>query len=101
MSPRESRVDTWDLWRALEVPRWRPSSLLAILLMGGLLIGSWHITEIEPSLLFGEQGRRHMWAFASGLFPPNVSPAFLKLLMVPAIETIQISIMGTVLAILL
>jgi phosphonate transport system permease protein len=101
MSPRESRVDTWDLWRALEVPRWRPSSLLAILLIGGLLIGSWHITEIEPGLLFGEQGRRHMWAFASGLFPPNVSPAFLKLLMVPAVETIQISIMGTVLAILL
>jgi phosphonate transport system permease protein len=84
----------------LEAPRWRPSSLLAMLLIGGLLAGSWHITEIEPSLLFGEQGRRHMWSFATGLFPPNVSPAFLRLILVSTIETIQIAIMGTVLAIL-
>lgn len=101
MSLRASRVHTWDTWGTLEAPRWRPSSLLAILLIGGLLVGSWHITEIEPSLLFGTQGRRYMWDFASGLFPPNVSPAFLKLLIVSAIETMQISIMGTVLAILL
>jgi phosphonate transport system permease protein len=69
--------------------------------VGGLVAGSWHVAQVEPGLLFGEQGRRHVWAFITGLFPPDVSPALLSLLMVPAIETIQISIMGTVLAIAL
>jgi phosphonate transport system permease protein len=101
MNLHQSRVHTWETWGTIEAPRWRPSTLLAILLIGGLLVGSWHVTEIDFGLLFGEQGRRHMWAFVSGLFPPNVSPAFLKLLLVPVIETIQISVMGTVLAILL
>jgi phosphonate transport system permease protein len=50
--------------------------------------------------LFGAQGRRHIWAFLTGLFPPDLSPAFLQLLVVPTIETIQIAIMGTALAII-
>jgi phosphonate transport system permease protein len=98
---RDSPVNAWNAWPALEAPRWRPSSLLTILLVGGLMAGSWHVAQVEPSLLFGEQGRRHVWAFVTGLFPPDISPAFLSLLLVPTLETIQISIMGTVLAIAL
>lgn len=80
---------------------WRPSSLLAMLLVGGLFTGSWHVAEIEPALLFGAQGRRQIWAFLAGLFPPDLSPGFLTLLIRPTLETIHISIMGTALAILL
>src|SRR5262245_334031 len=101
MIMRDSPVNAWNAWPALEAPRWRPSSLLTILFVGGLMAGSWHVAQVEPSLLFGEQGRRDVWAFVTGLFPPNVSPAFLSLLLVPALETIQTSIMGTVLAIAL
>ena len=101
MTMRDSPVNAWNAWPALEAPRWRPSSLLTILLVGGLMAGSWHVAQVEPSLLFGEQGRRHVWAFVTGLFPPDISPAFLSLLLVPTLETIQISIMGTVLAIAL
>jgi phosphonate transport system permease protein len=75
--------------------------LLTILLVGGVLAGSWHIAQIEPGLLLGAQGRRHIWAFLTGLLPPELSLGFLRLLLVPTLETIQISIMGTVLAILL
>jgi phosphonate transport system permease protein len=101
MTMHESPVNAWNAGPALDAPRWRPSTLLTILLVGGLMAGSWHVAQVEPGLLFGEQGRRHVWAFITGLFPPDVSPALLSLLMVPAIETIQISIMGTVLAIAL
>lgn len=101
MTMRGSNVQTWDMWSSLEAPRWSPVTLLAILLVGGLLAGSWHIAQIEPSLLFGTAARRHIWAFLTGLFPPELSPGFLQLLFVPTIETIQISIMGTVLAIML
>jgi phosphonate transport system permease protein len=98
---RGSKVQTWNACRALEAPRWNPIGLLAMLLVGGLLAASWRIARIEPGLLLSAEGRRHMWAFLTGLFPPELSPEFLSLLIVPTIETVQISITGTVLAILL
>lgn len=74
--------------------------LLAMLVAGGALAASWHIAQIELGLLFGAQGRRHIWGFLAGLFPPELSLSFLQLLLVPTIETIQISIMGTALAVI-
>jgi phosphonate transport system permease protein len=73
---------------------------VALLVLGGVIAASWQVAEINPLLLVGEPGRRHMWAFLSGLFPPDVSAAFLRLLVVPTLETLQISVMGTVLAII-
>jgi phosphonate transport system permease protein len=98
---RGSNVQTLNTWSSLEAPRWSPVTLLTILLAGGVLAGSWHIAQIAPSVLFGAQGRRHIWGFLTGLFPPELSLSFLRLLLVPTLETIQISMMGTVLAILL
>jgi phosphonate transport system permease protein len=101
MTMRSSNVQTWDAWPWLETRRWSPVALLVVLLVGGLLAGSWQVAQIEPSLLVSAEGRRHIWAFLAGLFPPELSPAFLRLLVMPTVETIQISIMGTVLAIML
>jgi phosphonate transport system permease protein len=101
MSMRSSNVQTWHAWPAMESPHWNLATLLAILIAGGALATSWHIAQIELSLLLGAQGRRHIWAFLVGLFPPELSATFLRLLLVPTIETIQISIMGTTLAIML
>jgi phosphonate transport system permease protein len=101
MTMRSSNVQTWSAWPTLETPRWNLATLMAILVAGGALAASWHIAQIEPSLLLGEQGRRHIWAFLAGLFPPDLSAAFLRLLVVPTIETIQISVTGTALAIML
>ena len=101
MTMRRSDAQTWSAWPAVEAPRWNPVTLLALLVAGGALIASWHMAQIEPSLLFGAQGRRHIWAFLTGLFPPELSATFLRRLLAPTVETVQISIMGTVLAIML
>jgi phosphonate transport system permease protein len=74
---------------------------VGLLLVGAVLIGSWRITEIQPAMLFGADSRRQIWAFLVGLFPPDLSPGFLSLLIQPTLETIQISIMGMALGILL
>lgn len=63
------------------------------------LVGSWQLAQIQPGLLFEAEGRRNMAKFIAGMFPPELSPDFLRLLIVPLFETIQISVMGTVLAI--
>jgi phosphonate transport system permease protein len=101
MTMRGSNAHTWNTWPSVAAPRWSPVTLLALLLVGGLLAASWHIAQIEPGLLFGAQGQRHIWTFLTGLFPPELSRAFLRLLVVPTLETVQISIMGTTLAIIL
>jgi phosphonate transport system permease protein len=100
MSLRKFKAQTWHAWPPPEAPHWNLGALLAMLVVGGALAASWHIAEIEPSLLFGEQGRRHIGAFLTGLFPPDLSLPFLRLLIVPTIETMQIAITGTVLAIM-
>jgi phosphonate transport system permease protein len=98
---RHSNAHTWNSWTTPDTPRWNTATLLAILVAGGSLVASWQIAEIDPGLLLGAEGRRHIWAFVTGLFPPELSPAFLRLLVVPTVETLQISIMGTALAVTL
>jgi phosphonate transport system permease protein len=62
-------------------------------------VGSWHLAQIRPSLLIQADSRRNMAKFVAGMFPPDLSGDFLRLLVGPTLETIQISVMGTVLAI--
>ena len=62
-------------------------------------VGSWQLAQVQPGLLIEAEGRRNMARFIVGMFPPAVSQEFLRLLWVPLLETIQISVMGTVLAI--
>jgi len=40
-----------------------------------------------------------MARFTAGMFPPELSPEFLRLLVLPLLQTIQISVMGIVLAV--
>jgi phosphonate transport system permease protein len=101
MSRRAASVQIWGMRARWEAPRWRPSTLLAILAVGGLLAASWQVAEVDPGRLLGAEGRRQMATFLAGLFPPELSPAFLRLLIAPTLETVQISIMGTTLAIAL
>jgi phosphonate transport system permease protein len=80
----------------------RSKSWFAILFgicFAAAVAGSWQIAQVQPGLLFEAEGRRNMARFITGMFPPAMSPEFLRFLLVPLLETIQISVMGTVLAI--
>ena len=88
MSMRSSNVQTWNAWPGLESPRWNLATLLAILVAGE----RWLRAGISPRsspVCSSAQGRRHIWAFLTGLFPPELSATFLRLLIVPTIETIK------------
>jgi phosphonate transport system permease protein len=66
-----------------------------------VLVDSWRRAEVKPFAFFEQTGREHLWRFVTGMFPPELSWNFLSLMIQPALETIQISVMGTLIAVLI
>ena len=87
---------------ALAAPS-RPDRGLFPYLLGGCLLVttvlSWHAAQVRPLLLFEAEGRRNIWKFVAGAFPPALSFDFLQFLIRPFFETIWISVLGTAIAV--
>ncbi len=81
--------------------RWSRASLIFLAVFVLLLIYSYQAAEIAPLRLFSAEARASLADFLGAMFPPEFSPQFLSLMARPVLETVQISIMGTLLAILL
>ncbi|MFQ5850440.1 MAG: phosphonate ABC transporter, permease protein PhnE [Candidatus Binatia bacterium] len=64
-------------------------------------VDSWRRAEVNLLVFFEEKGREHLWKFITGMFPPELSWNFLSLMFRPALETIQISVMGTLFAVII
>ncbi|MFQ5682401.1 MAG: phosphonate ABC transporter, permease protein PhnE [Candidatus Binatia bacterium] len=64
-------------------------------------VDSWRRTEVDPWILFGAEGKAHLWKLIGGMFPPDLSWRFLSLMVQPTLETIQISIMGILIAVII
>ncbi|MBI4637578.1 MAG: phosphonate ABC transporter, permease protein PhnE [Candidatus Rokubacteria bacterium] len=62
---------------------------------------SLRLAEVDPRVLLDGAAFRNVGRFVGGMFPPEVSPEFLGLMVRPAVETIQISVMGTLIAVLI
>ena len=65
------------------------------------LIDSWRRAGIDPTVFFDAKGRESLWQFLTGMFPPALSWNFLYLMLRPTLETIQISIWGTLIAVMI
>lgn len=70
----------------------------ALLILLVILYWSGKGAKVNFVELFGPEGRSNMWRFVSGLFPPDLSLDFLVSLIVPALETIQMALLGVALA---
>jgi phosphonate transport system permease protein len=84
--------------RSFDRSKSRSLVLLGICFLAAFL-GSWHVAQVRPLLFFEAEGRRNMARFIGGMFPPAYSAEFLQGLLVPLLETIQISTLGTALAV--
>jgi len=84
-------------------PRSRPSGFAVAfgLLFGLTTAASWWAARVDLATLFSREALGNALAFLAGGFPPALSPAFLRLLFRPALETVQISLLGTAIALLL
>ena len=65
------------------------------------LIVCWRAAEVRPAALFDTGALASVWAFVRGLFPPDFSPGFLRVVLNATAQTIQIGLAGTVLSLLI
>jgi phosphonate transport system permease protein len=70
------------------------------LVFGLSLAWSLHVAQVDPRTLVSAEARANVGRFVRGMFPPELSPGFLGLMARPALETVQISVAGTALAVL-
>lgn len=83
-------------------PHQSPKSLFSYIFAAFFVlavIDSWRIAGIDPTIIFDAHGRANLWKFVGGMFPPALSGQFLSLMLRPTFETIQISILGTLIAV--
>ncbi|MFQ5655959.1 MAG: phosphonate ABC transporter, permease protein PhnE [Candidatus Methylomirabilales bacterium] len=84
-------------------PSFRESkTFLHWLFVGGLAVvflWSARMAQVDLGALFGSEARANFVRFFAGAFPPDFSSEFLRFLVRPTLETIQISIIGTVIAV--
>lgn len=66
-----------------------------------VFLDSWERAGIDPKVFFETKGRDSLWKFLSGMFPPDLSWNFLSLMLRPTLETIQISLWGTLIAVVI
>lgn len=72
-----------------------------LLLFGLTTAASWWAARVDLSTLFSREALRNALFFAAEGFPPALSPEFLLFLVRPALETVQISLLGTAVALLI
>jgi phosphonate transport system permease protein len=65
------------------------------------LLGSLRLAEVDPRAFFAPDTLANVTRFVGGMFPPRLDAGFLALMLRPAVETIQISVMGIVIAVAL
>lgn len=66
-----------------------------------VFVDSWRRAGIDPTVFFEAKGRAALWKFLTGMFPPDLSWPFLSLMFRPTLETIQISLLGTIIAVMI
>jgi len=62
---------------------------------------SLRVADVRPWLLVEGDALANVGRFVRGMFPPKLSPEFLAQMVRPALETVQISVMGTTIAVLI
>src|SRR5579864_2019566 len=74
--------------------------ILSLIAAFALLAFSWHFAEVRPGVLFRPATTAAIWNFVSRLFPPDLSPEFLRTVLRAVAQTIATAVAGTLLSII-
>ncbi len=83
-----------------KIYRLKPLELFILIVFLSFILMSLKISEVNIAVLVDPANGKNAISFLSGLFPPDLSIKFLQMMVTPVLETIQISVAGIFLAIL-
>ena len=99
------QLSRWGRARLARRPSLFPASparllrdLAAAFTAVAVVAGSARFLALSSSDLLSSRSLRSMWGFVRSLFPPDLGPAFLRVLAPAAVETLAVSILGTAIA---
>jgi phosphonate transport system permease protein len=78
----------------------RSRGILSLIAAFALLAFSWHFAEVRPGVWFRPATTAAIWNFVSRLFPPDLSPEFLRTALRAVAQTIATAVAGTLLSII-
>jgi len=76
-----------------------PRRVGLLLVCALILTVCWRMAEVRPSALFEPASLTSVWTFLRGLFPPDFSPEFLRVVLAATGWTIAIALAGSALSI--
>jgi phosphonate transport system permease protein len=88
---------------AADFPGHRWTLKQAAVILGGLavLVACWQVDGVRLSTVFRAETARALWTLLRGLFPPDFSPQFLRVVFRALVATLATAIAGTFLSVLL
>ncbi len=78
-----------------------PATFALVLAGAAVLLAAARTAEVRPLLLVEPRSLRNIGEFVAGLFPPALSAEFLAVLLPAVVRTVQIAIMGMVVAVVI
>lgn len=91
-------TDSNSIARA-EPLRLTPRRAATVLALAAGLAFCWRAAEVRPSALLDPASAASVFAFLRGLFPPDLSPEFLRVVFKAAGQTLAVGVAGTVLSV--
>ncbi|MCA1593724.1 MAG: phosphonate ABC transporter, permease protein PhnE [Acidobacteria bacterium] len=91
-------ADAWTIGQRVEANA--PRRVALALALAGALAICWRAAEVHPLALFEASALASVWHFVCGMFPPDLSPDFLRVVASAIGQTLAIAIAGTALSIL-
>ena len=88
-----------DLTPARDAGRRRAA--VTLLVLAAAAVFSWRAVEADAGALFSPATRAALWRLTAGLFPPDLSPAFLTTVGAAALQTAAIAVAATILSLAL
>ena len=70
-----------------------------LLALAAALAFCWHAAEVRPAALLDAAAARSVWAFLRGLFPPDLSPDFLRVVLAATLQTVATAVAGTLISV--
>jgi len=79
---------------------WTPRRAATVLIAIFVVAISWRVDGVRLSTVFQPATAAAVWTFLRGLFPPDLSPGFLRTVLRALISTVATAIAGTILSVL-